>query len=120
MQALKAFSQLSLYTNGEPCPMCATAIAWCSFTSITYGTSIETLAQLGWSHIGISSSQILESAAEAGVAKTTRLVKGVLANETDPFYGWQFRAEGKCPMGCARERGKGCAPVVEKRGRDEL
>lgn len=100
--------------------MCATAIAWSSFNSITFGTSIETLSKFGWSQIGISTSQVLESAAEAGVAKTTRLVKGVLANETDVFYGWQFRAEGKCPKGCAREKGRRCVPVVEKEGSDEL
>jgi len=94
--------------------MCATAIAWSSFESITYGTSIDTLSKMGWSQIPIPTSEILGSAKGVGLATGTRLVKDVLRNETDPFYAWQFDAEGKCPTGCVRGGKGGCVVEGEK------
>ncbi|THY14236.1 hypothetical protein D6D02_04383 [Aureobasidium pullulans] len=46
-QAQSAFSSLSLYTNAESCPMCASAIRWAGFKEYIYGTSIDTLVQRG-------------------------------------------------------------------------
>ena len=38
---------LVLYTTAEPCPMCAGAIYWCGIPRVVYGTSTETLKNLG-------------------------------------------------------------------------
>jgi tRNA(Arg) A34 adenosine deaminase TadA len=42
---LRAWKDFSLYTNGEPCPMCASAIRWAGFKEVIYGSSIKTIAK---------------------------------------------------------------------------
>ncbi|EMF10867.1 cytidine deaminase-like protein, partial [Sphaerulina musiva SO2202] len=100
-QTSTAFSQLSLYTNAESCPMCASAIRWAGFKEYIYGTSIDTLIEKGWRQIRISSREVFEKAWEVQGAGT-RFIGGVLGNETDGFFGWQFDPEGRCPEGCGR------------------
>lgn len=46
-EAKDAFADLSLYTNAESCPMCASAIRWSGFKEYIYGTSIDTLVLHG-------------------------------------------------------------------------
>ncbi|KAF1965211.1 hypothetical protein BU23DRAFT_593756 [Bimuria novae-zelandiae CBS 107.79] len=93
-ETLPAFSQLSLYTNAEICPMCASAIRWAGFKEYIYGTSMDTLIEKGWGQIRISSM----------------LVGEVLTNETDPYFLWQYDPDYACPEGCARKQ-ESCAPV---------
>lgn len=51
----------------------------------------------------------------------TRLVKGVLSNETDPLFSWQFDENGVCPDGCTRGEGGECEVATERRcGKVEL
>ncbi|KAL9527641.1 hypothetical protein SMMN14_08979, partial [Sphaerulina musiva] len=100
-QTSTAFSQLSLYTNAESCPMCASAIRWAGFKEYIYGTSIDTLIEKGWRQIRISSKEVFEQAWEVQGAGT-RFIGGVLGNETDGFFGWQFDPEARCPEGCRR------------------
>lgn len=44
-ETLAAWKEFSLYTNGEPCPMCASAIRWAGFKEVIYGSSIRTIAE---------------------------------------------------------------------------
>ena len=46
--ALDAWRDLTLYTNAESCPMCASAVRWAGFKEYVYGTSITTLIYEGW------------------------------------------------------------------------
>ncbi|OLN86914.1 Guanine deaminase [Colletotrichum chlorophyti] len=109
-EALAAFADLTLYTNAESCPMCASAIRWAGFREYVYGTSIETLVEKGWGQIRISSRDVFEQS--AGLPRQTGLTGPVLANETDVFFGWQFVADAPCPRGCYRERDDSdCQPV---------
>lgn len=102
-EAQEAFTQLSLYTNGESCPMCAAAIQWTGFREYIYGTSIDTLIKKGWDQIRIPSYEIFQQAFDQG--STPRIVAEVLTNETDPLFQWQFDPEYKCPKGCGRVEG---------------
>ncbi|KAJ7328811.1 guanine deaminase [Mycena albidolilacea] len=99
-RALDAFAQLSLYTNAESCPMCASAIRWAGFREYIYGTSIDTLIQQGWDQIRISSLEVFRQSFD--LPHPARLIGEVLTNETDPYLLWQFNPEYPCPMGCAR------------------
>ncbi|KAE9374544.1 cytidine deaminase-like protein, partial [Stipitochalara longipes BDJ] len=93
-EALKAFSRLSIYTNAEPCPMCASAIRWSGFAECIFGTSIETLVKKGWSQISIYSDEVFEES--TNLPGVTRLIPDVLANETDPIFSWQFDSQYPC------------------------
>lgn len=66
----------TIYTTGEPCPMCMGAIIWCGFSRVVYGASIEALS----TRIG----QIMEPSArlarEAPFA-TIEITGDVLAGE---------------------------------------
>jgi len=102
-EALNAFSQLSLYTNAESCPMCASAIRWAGFSEYIFGTTIDTLVEQGWTQIRISSVDVFRQSSDLGTQ--TRLIGNILTNETDPLFQWQFNSQSPCPRGCARSAG---------------
>lgn len=122
-EALDAFADLSLYTNAESCPMvsvhrrgwigsaltgleCASAIRWAGFREYIYGTSIETLVEQGWGQIRVSSLDIFRQSFD--LPGQSRLIGGVLTNETDPYFLWQYNPDYPCPAGCSRSEGS-CA-----------
>jgi guanine deaminase len=66
----------TLYTSGEPCPMCMGAIVWCGIGRVVYAASIEQLSKrLG--QIMITSRAV----AEAASFLTVEITGGVLAPE---------------------------------------
>lgn len=110
-EALKAFRDLSLYTTAEPCPMCASAIRWSGFQECIYATSIDTLVENGWSQLSISSAEVFKESER--LPEKTALIAGVLANETDGLFEWQFDEGKACPKGCMRATagGRWCEPL---------
>jgi len=71
-----ALKGTTLYTSGEPCPMCMSAILWCGIGRVVFAASIEELAtKLG--QIMLTSRQVADAAPFATVAITG----GVLASE---------------------------------------
>ncbi|PHH93234.1 hypothetical protein CDD83_9504 [Cordyceps sp. RAO-2017] len=110
--ALAAFSDLSLYTTGESCPMCASAVAWARFGEYVYGTSVAAMVRLGWRHVRMSSRDVLRLAFDFdGAPPVGAIVPDVLANETDPFLAWQYDRAAPCPGGCVRAGGSCAVPV---------
>ncbi|KAL1937572.1 hypothetical protein VTO73DRAFT_13067 [Trametes versicolor] len=111
-QAIAAFADLTLYTNAESCPMCASAIRWAGFREYVYGTSIATLIEQGWGQIRIPSTDIIRESAD--LPNSVRMLGGVLETETDPLFSWQFDPSAPCPQGCARpaEGGSCVAPSL--------
>lgn len=108
-EAQDAFSSLSLYTNAESCPMCASAIRWAGFREYIYGTSIDKLIEKGWGQIRVGSMEIFQQSFDLGSA--SRLIGEVLTNETDPYFLWQYDPEYPCPAGCGRVDEGSCAEV---------
>lgn len=102
-EAQAAFADLSLYTNAESCPMCASAIQWSGFREYVYGTSIDTLIRRGWGQIRIASADVFRQSYDMGA--TPRMLAGVLANETDGYFAWQYDPARGCPRGCRRVEG---------------
>lgn len=66
----------SIYTTGEPCPMCATACVWSGLSEIVYGASIQDLISLNQSQINISSEEVISKS-----FRNIKVTKGVLKNE---------------------------------------
>ncbi len=66
----------TIYTTGEPCPMCMSAILWCGFGRVVYAASIEELAtRIG--QIMVTSERV----ANAASFETIEITGGVLAGE---------------------------------------
>lgn len=101
--ALAAFASLTLYTNAESCPMCASAVRWAGFREYVYGTTIDALVRRGWGQIRVSSQDIFRQSYD--LPDAARLLGGVLTNETDPYFFWQNDLEYPCPKGCSRVEG---------------
>lgn len=118
-EALAAFEELTLYTNAESCPMCASAIRWAGMREYVFGTSIETLVWMGWGQIDISSKEVFERSKglrnSTGGTEVYFLMGDVLTNETDVYFGWQFDEKGECPPGCGRVKGM-CQAAVDEEG----
>ncbi|MDF5736485.1 MULTISPECIES: nucleoside deaminase [unclassified Nostoc] len=66
----------SIYTTGEPCPMCATACVWSGLSEIVYGASIQDLISVNQSQINISCEEVI-----AKSFRNIKVTKGVLKNE---------------------------------------
>lgn len=66
----------TIYTSGEPCPMCMSAILWCRLGRVVYAASIDELAtRLG--QIMLPSREVADAAPFANIAITG----GVLSAE---------------------------------------
>lgn len=66
----------TIYTTGEPCPMCATACVWTGISQIVYGASIKDLMEVKQSQIDISCEEII-----AKSFKNITVTRGVLRQE---------------------------------------
>jgi tRNA(adenine34) deaminase len=66
----------SIYTTGEPCPMCAAACVWIGLSEIVYGASIEDLISANQSQINITCEEVI-----AKSFRNIKVTKGVLKEE---------------------------------------
>ncbi|KAK9694874.1 hypothetical protein K7432_013251 [Basidiobolus ranarum] len=99
------WKELTLYTTGEPCPMCSAAILWSHIGRLVISTPMEVFAKSGFEHIPLRYTQVAEHANTEHSANLV-VVEGVLSEITDPWFSWQFDPKGKCPHGCHKEGSK--------------
>ena len=66
----------TIYTTGEPCPMCATACVWAGISEIVYGASIQDLMEVKQSQINISCEEVI-----AKSFRNIRVIGGILREE---------------------------------------
>src|SRR5215470_5348242 len=71
-----------LYTTGEPCPMCMSAIVCTGIGGVVYGSSITTLAEVGIPQIMVDASVVRDAAP----FYCGRIMGGVLRAETDALF----------------------------------
>jgi tRNA(adenine34) deaminase len=71
----------TLYTSGEPCPMCMGAILWCGFGRLVYAASIDQLATR-MDQIMVSSAELRARALFVPLSITG----GVLADEAMALF----------------------------------
>jgi len=76
------WSRLRLYTTAEPCCMCQGAILWAGIPEVVFGTSIRTLARLGWNQIDIPAEEVARRTPFAACS----LLGGVLEAECDALF----------------------------------
>ncbi|KAB8335915.1 nucleoside deaminase [Scytonema tolypothrichoides VB-61278] len=66
----------TIYTTGEPCPMCASACVWTGLSEIIYGASIEDLVSVNQSQINISCEEVIIKS-----FRKIKVTRGVLREE---------------------------------------
>ncbi|KAG4435174.1 hypothetical protein IFR05_009343 [Cadophora sp. M221] len=101
-QIFAAWGQLSIYTNAESCPMCASAIRWSGFKEYIYGTTIQHNYNVGWGVMTLSSYDVFQQSRQLPGYQTSMLGQ-ILTNETNPLFSWQYNETYPCPNGCVRQ-----------------
>ncbi|NHB86601.1 nucleoside deaminase [Photorhabdus tasmaniensis] len=80
----QGWENVTLYTTGEPCSMCMSALAWLGIREVIWATSISIIRNAGIRQIDISAHEIAERA--SSFYSPITLVGGILANETDKLF----------------------------------
>ncbi|BGO95272.1 hypothetical protein NBRC10512_003035 [Rhodotorula toruloides] len=99
-EILAVWRSFSMYTTGEPCPMCASALRWAGMGEVIWATSIETIIKGGRNQIYLPSSLIVS--ASYSLPHMTHWLGSILSNETDPYFQ-QLNESAPCPAACARQ-----------------
>jgi tRNA(Arg) A34 adenosine deaminase TadA len=69
------FKATTIYTSGEPCPMCMGAIIWCGFKRVVYAASIAQLsAKIG--QIEVTARQLANAASFTNIELSGGLMSG--------------------------------------------
>ena len=78
----KDWPSMVLYTTGEPCSMCMSALVWAGIGGVVFASSIDAIRRAGIDQIAITAKQVVDA---SPFYKGT-LVGGVLAAETDRMF----------------------------------
>ncbi|MCP4781441.1 MAG: nucleoside deaminase [Hyphomicrobium sp.] len=82
------WEMMTLYTTGECCPMCMSAVVWAGIPEVVYGTSIKSISTFGVDQIEFNSPSV----AAAAPFYEGRIIGGILKERTDPlFEAWASR-----------------------------
>ncbi|GAA5980612.1 hypothetical protein JCM5350_003560 [Sporobolomyces pararoseus] len=95
LEILDSWKDLSLYTTGEPCSMCSSAMRWAGLKEVIWATSIETVVRNGYPQIYLPSSAIV--AASYSLPSHTAWYGNILSNETDIHFRHFFNESAPCP-----------------------
>jgi tRNA(adenine34) deaminase len=71
-----------LYTTGEPCSMCMSALIWAGIGGVVFASSIEGIRRAGINQINLTAQAVIDAASFYHGA----LLGGVLAAETDRMF----------------------------------
>ncbi|EFV13030.2 hypothetical protein HMPREF9336_02108 [Segniliparus rugosus ATCC BAA-974] len=75
---------VTLYTTGEPCAMCAGAIIWAGIPRVVWASSIATIRASGEGQIDIPATEVAARAEE--FYRPEYFLGGVLSDQTDPVF----------------------------------
>jgi tRNA(Arg) A34 adenosine deaminase TadA len=76
------WASMVLYTTGEPCSMCMSALVWAGIGGVVFASSIDGIRRAGIGQIAITAKQV----ADASPFYSGLLLGGVLAPETDRMF----------------------------------
>lgn len=77
----RGWGSLVLYTTGEPCPMCMSALVWAGIGGVVFGSSIDGIRRSGMDQFNLTSRAVADAGNYKGL-----LLGGVLAVETDQLF----------------------------------
>ena len=78
----KNWGDVVLYTTGEPCPMCMSALIWAGIGGVVYGSSINAIKKSGIDAFIFTAKQINQGSNFS----QTQLMGGVLEAECDALF----------------------------------
>jgi tRNA(adenine34) deaminase len=78
----RGWASLVLYTTGEPCSMCMSALVWAGIGGVVFASSIDGIRRAGIDQIDITAKTV----ADAAPFYKGLLLGGVLAAETDQMF----------------------------------
>ena len=78
----RGWEPLALYTTGEPCSMCMSALVWAGIGGVVYASSIDGIRRSGIDQINIRAQTVIDA---SPFYKGT-LLGGVLQAETDRMF----------------------------------
>ena len=81
-QGNKNWDDCILYTTGEPCPMCMSALVWAGIGGVVYGSSAQTIKQSGIDIFSFSAKDINQGSNFS----QTQLLGGILESECNALF----------------------------------
>ncbi len=94
-QGNRGWADTTLYTTGEPCSMCMSAMAWANLRRVVWASSIDEIRRTGIIQIDLTAHEV---AASAGSFYTPELLLGgVLADHTDHLFREAQRLRERFP-----------------------
>ena len=84
--------KVTLYTTGEPCPMCMSAMIWANLTRVVWASSVAHIRQSGIPQLDLTAQQVAASA--VSFYRPQALIGGVLASETDALFSQRLADAG--------------------------
>ena len=78
----RGWGGMLLYTTGEPCSMCMSALVWSHIGGVVYASSIDGIRKAGIGQIGLTARQVLDASPFGEIF----LLGGVLEAETDRMF----------------------------------
>jgi tRNA(Arg) A34 adenosine deaminase TadA len=83
-QGNQGWADTTLYTTGEPCSMCMSALVWANVRRVVWGSSIEEIRRTDIVQIALSAREVAASASSFYTPEL--LLGGVLAAHTDHLF----------------------------------
>ena len=81
-QGNKNWGDCVLYTTGEPCPMCMSALVWAGIGGVVYGSSAESIKKTGIDIFTFSAKDINQG----NSFSQTQLLGGILESECNALF----------------------------------
>ncbi|UIX33297.1 nucleoside deaminase [Streptomyces sp. GQFP] len=80
----QGWADTTLYTTGEPCSMCMSAMAWADLRRVVWASSIDEIRRTDISQIALTAREV--AAAARSLYTPELLLGGVLANRTNALF----------------------------------
>lgn len=94
-QGNQGWADATLYTTGEPCSMCMSAMAWANLRRVVWASSIDDIRATGVVQIDLTARQVADAARSFYAPEL--LLGGVLAHHTNRLFREAQRLRERLP-----------------------